>query len=668
MVLIGLVTCALAATAQPLVSVTEPATVATLTRNQVEAELAESAEGPALQVTFSARTEWPNLRFAAGTAFAVTDWRDAAPLVFKLTNQEQRAVTVACRVDDDPRANGSVYCRQGSVELPAGATRLVAMPLASATGMRGSPPVAPGALEFRPSAQPLELSHIVAFQLFLPRPKADATLLLHSVELHRGSLTGFVDRFGQYNGAEWPGKLANEAEWPALRAAEEADLAGRPSPLDRNAYGGWSAGPQLRATGRFRVEKVDGRWWLVDPEGRLFWAAGVTGVRPFAGGPIKGRESYFTWLPADDDALAKYYQRQSGYIDFHAINIERKYGAEPYESWQETAHRRLRSWGFTTIANWSDARLFDDRRTAYVVPVSYSCPTIETGYHRPFPDVFNEAFSRAVDAAMAKASRGDDPWCIGYFVDNELGWGPWGGARAPLSTAILALPGDQAVKQRLVGWLRERHASLEALNEALGTKLTSWDELAAPIKLPDPVRAAALSGFETLLAERYFTICREAVRKHAPGALYLGCRFAARSPEAVAVAGRLCDVVSFNFYNRSPLERSADVAVAGDAPVMIGEFHFGALDRGMFHTGLVATGSQTERAEAFGRYMTDALGAPWCVGAHWFQYVDQQLTGRFDGENYNIGFVTGTDTPYPEMVAAAREVLYRLYPTRAGAE
>ncbi len=46
---------------------------------------------------------------------------------------------------------------------------------------------------------------------------------------------------------------------------------------------------------------------------------------------------------------------------------------------------------------------------------------------------------------------------------------------------------------------------------------------------------------------------------------------------------------------------------------------------------------------------------------------DQPLTGRqYDGENYNIGFVTVTDTPYPEMVKAAREVHAEAYRRRWG--
>jgi agarase len=49
------------------------------------------------------------------------------------------------------------------------------------------------------------------------------------------------------------------------------------------------------------------------------------------------------------------------------------------------------------------------------------------------------------------------------------------------------------------------------------------------------------------------------------------------------------------------------------------------------------------------------------VGVHWFQYIDEPLTGRFDGENYNIGFVDVTDTPYPELRDAARRVNNTIY-------
>jgi hypothetical protein len=100
-------------------------------------------------------------------------------------------------------------------------------------------------------------------------------------------------------------------------------------------------------------------------------------------------------------------------------------------------------------------------------------------------------------------------------------------------------------------------------------------------------------------------------------------------------------------------------------PLIIGEFHFGALDRGMFHTGLVPVASQGERARMYASYVTGALRHPQFVGTHWFQYRDEPTTGRsLDEENYQIGFVDNVDTPYPETVAACREVGAAMYETR----
>ena len=54
--------------------------------------------------------------------------------------------------------------------------------------------------------------------------------------------------------------------------------------------------------------------------------------------------------------------------------------------------------------------------------------------------------------------------------------------------------------------------------------------------------------------------------------------------------------------------------------------------------------------------LRSALDNPDIVGCHWFQYVDEPLTGRLlDGENGNMGFVAVTDRPYGSLVSAARD-------------
>ena len=65
----------------------------------------------------------------------------------------------------------------------------------------------------------------------------------------------FCDRYGQFRHVDWPGKIHYDAELLAARDAEEAWLAAHAaSPIpDADKFGGWAGGPQLEATGFFRI-------------------------------------------------------------------------------------------------------------------------------------------------------------------------------------------------------------------------------------------------------------------------------------------------------------------------------------------------------------------------------------------------------------------------------
>jgi hypothetical protein len=54
------------------------------------------------------------------------------------------------------------------------------------------------------------------------------------------------------------------------------------------------------------------------------------------------------------------------------------------------------------------------------------------------------------------------------------------------------------------------------------------------------------------------------------------------------------------------------------------------------------------------------------VGLHYFQWNDQPVLGRFDGENYNIGLVDVCNQPYPELTEAVRQTNERLYEVATG--
>jgi len=54
------------------------------------------------------------------------------------------------------------------------------------------------------------------------------------------------------------------------------------------------------------------------------------------------------------------------------------------------------------------------------------------------------------------------------------------------------------------------------------------------------------------------------------------------------------------------------------------------------------------------------------IGTHWFEWIDEPVTGRFDGENYNVGFVDVPDRPYDKLVAAAKVTHARLFDINSG--
>ena len=100
-------------------------------------------------------------------------------------------------------------------------------------------------------------------------------------------------------------------------------------------------------------------------------------------------------------------------------------------------------------------------------------------------------------------------------------------------------------------------------------------------------------------------------------------------------------------------------------PILIGEFHFGTPGRGLA-ASLVQVRDQAERGKAYRYYVENAFAMPEMVGTHYFQWADQPSTGRFDGENYNIGLVDATDRPYPDLVGALVETHRRVQRLHAG--
>ena len=568
--------------------------------NDAKANLQIESQNHALKVTLGHNDNRPSVKFT----FPVTDLSNYIGVAMDIKNLGSSSIAIEAycfneNIKEVSINDGVPFFNRSMIVLEPGETDslfiALSRPISSLpeyiknnlTGMFGLPG---GFLRRKENPDITRISNVSVFKQQLD---CDYTFTIDNIravgkyklpaetEL-KSNFFPFVDVFGQYMHSSWPNKTRSIDDIKVQKMEEDRDLAANPGKSDLDIYGGWKVGPSLKATGHFRVEKYQNKWWLVDPEGKLFWSQGINIVGTSQRTPTKGRENYFTNIPQN--------------TDFFRSNLLIKYGniwsSSPRDSASNYTHKRLRSWGINTLAANSDPYLYTQKKTPYTIE-------IRSGISNPLPDTLDEASFRKVLLERLKrkdiVNSANDPWCIGYFVDNECAW-----------------PSTNAKD----------------------------------------------------VIDKYFKVIQEELKKLAPQKLYLGCR--SNSPNFNRIAfeaeAKYCDVISINHYDYNISDFKWTEGL--DKPVIIGEFHFGALDRGLFHTGLRSVSNQKQRARVYTHFINQCLKSPIFVGAHWFQYVDQVCTGRGDGENYQIGFVDICDRPYPELISATRKVGSYLYTAR----
>jgi hypothetical protein len=622
----------------------------------------EAADG-LVAVRFGGGRDWPALRFAASKPL---DWSAASALAMPVANPGDTPFTLLLRLDDDPRADGGDRSLTGIVTLAPHAHGMVILPLtAGPGGMRGRPGVVgttqPGDIAVTDLRGSVDAHHIVALHVSGLRTPDERVLRLGPPQWRTGSTVSspngpIADRFGQAIAGDWPEKVRDDADLRrklAAAAAQTGRLAGdTASPGDR---------PAGRATGFFRVEKAQGHWRLVAPDGRPFFSLGVDAVTPSNPTIVTGRRTLFQDLPAAGSALGASLRDEGGrtLFDVGEADLRRAYGPDWRPRWDRDVVRRLKAWGFNTLGNWSDPALAASGLasvTFYDVEGASTMLPMDGG--RALPDPFDPRFATVADgvaATMTAATRAQ-PALLGYFSGNEMPWGSADRRETGIAAHVLAGPASEA-KRAFLADLRARHGTVAAWASAWGVGTpASWDALlAVPEPMPaalTPAAATDIVAFQRRFADLYFETVAKAIRRHDPDHLYLGTRFAAAPPEVIAACARWCDVLSFNVYGASPALAAARWR-AYDRPVLIGEFHFGSTDRGSYWPGMVDAGSEERRGPAYAAYLDAARRDPAIVGCHWYQYADEPLTGRpYDGENGHIGLVAVTGVPYAGFVAA----------------
>ena len=412
------------------------------------------------------------------------------------------------------------------------------------------------------------------------------------------------------------------------------------------------------------------------------------------------RKDLFTWLPSYDEPMGQHYGYRTGVhsgplkqgetYSFYSANLDRKYSemtSDYMQKWHDVTLDRMRNWGFTSLGNWTDPAFYDNQQVPFFANgwIIGDYKTVSSGddFWGNMPDVFDPKFKeRALHTVSVIAEEvKNTPWCVGVFIDNEKSFGRSETPQSRYGIVFNTLKRDGSevpTKAAFTKMAKNKYTSIEALNAAWGKDISSWsafdkgiDSVLATDETQAKQQLADYSDMLYAYADKYFSTVDAAMQTYLPNHLYLGSRFAdwGMPMEVAKAATQYVDVMSYNIYKEGLHPKGWGFLKDFDMPSIVGEFHIGATDSGLFHPGLVHAANQQDRADMYQDYMGTIIDNPYFIGAHWFQYMDSPITGRaFDGENYNVGFVNVTDTPYAPMVNAAKALHKGMYERRFGSK
>lgn len=433
---------------------------------------------------------------------------------------------------------------------------------------------------------------------------------------------------GSLREIEWqrnPGESWRSSSVRTLEDVPGFTASARPPNLSR--FGGFTDGPRAEVTGFFRVEKIDGTWWTIDPEGFPYIHIGLTSIRP---------TRHQTSRP----------------------HFERKFRDE--KDWARQTAGLMRELGFNEIGRWSRIDHFNtiEERLPYTTSLMFmgdfgrKLGITTTSYgHLRYPEnaipVFHDEFeSFAFEYAREKtAGLENDPWLVGHFTDNELPV-----PRDLLERTLRIDPGDPALGANVREarrWLRERRAGSSSIEDITDEENLDW---------------------LGVVMDRYYAVATAALREHAPNHINLGSRLHGAGPhidQVVAAAGRHLDIVSINYYNVwGPADRHlARWAEHSAAPVMITEFYIKGADaaeefglRNELGAGWIVR-SQSDRGLWYQNYTLRLLEAPHVVGWQYFKYGDE-------ADDSNKGILNPRYERYRELTDAMIPIHRNAYDLR----
>jgi len=398
--------------------------------------------------------------------------------------------------------------------------------------------------------------------------------------------------------------------------------------ITTNIYGS-RTDKQTAATGYYYVKQINGRWWVIDPLGYLSICRAVNCL---------GKGSGTT----STTAFSALYSNSSA-------------------NWMNSAKQMLNDNGFYCAGAWSDITNIKNNPNQSIKPLAYtiilnymsgyaSTRAYQQAGHMGYPNnaifVFESAFLTYCDIqAQALAANKTDANLFGYFADNEL----------PFYVS------------NLNGFLAIGRTSPTDENYIAATNWLSANGYTAA----DTSNVVVQSKFLAYVAKTYYSIVYNAIKRYDPNHMVIGSRVnqtdTRNNSYFMQAVGPYVDLFSANLYSTwtPAVSSSVNWGTNLGKPFIVSEFYTKGSDVGYTNTGgagwIVRT--QLDRGYEYQNFVLSLLESKYCVGWHWFKYMDNDSTVAADPSNIdaNKGIVNLSYVPYTAMTNKMKELNLRVY-------
>jgi len=369
-------------------------------------------------------------------------------------------------------------------------------------------------------------------------------------------------------------------------------------------------------TGFFRTQKLNNRWWVIDPLGNAFVVKGVNSIK--LGSSPNNKMAFDSIFKTDNNWIYKTYQL-------------------------------LKNIGFNTSGSWSDIDLIrkmnqtENTHFAYTTQLNILSDFAKNkkAINSDFSIltyIFDTAFESFVKSKCENLiAYNKDPNLLGHFSDNEL----------PFQ--------DNLIKKFL---------AINDKNNAAYLFLKKW--MIENKVDQNQYSKTASDQFTAAVAAVYYKLVATHIKKADPNHMYIGSRIHAAVKDNVYFLkemDRYVDIASINYYGFWNLadKHKKLFSTQLSKPFFITEFYTKGEDAKMGNiTGagwLVKT--QTDRGNHYQNFCLHLLSQPNCVGWHWFKYQDNDPEDKLadpSNNDSNKGLVTSKYKVYDDLINKMKQL------------